>query len=99
MTFAKWLLEHFGVEQALIGDVLEECARGRSLFWCWHQVLTALVSRTAQDISAHEWLAMRAVATGWIVLLLTFVTLSDSRIGQWTAAVGYRSGVWWSFWI
>jgi hypothetical protein len=53
MTFVKWLLERFGVEQALIGDVVEECVRGRSLFWCWRQVLTALVSRTAQDISAH----------------------------------------------
>jgi hypothetical protein len=99
MTFAKWLLERFGVEQALIGDVLEECVRGRSLLWCWRQVLTALVGRTAQDISAHGWLAMRAVATGWIVLLLTFLTLSDSTIGRWTAAIGYRSGVWWSFWI
>jgi hypothetical protein len=42
---------------------------------------------------------MRAVATGWIVLLLTFLMLSDSTIWRWTGAIGYRTGVWWPFWI
>jgi hypothetical protein len=40
--FALWLLERFdsyGTRGALIGDLLEEMAHGRSRFWVWQQVL------------------------------------------------------------
>jgi hypothetical protein len=39
---ALWLLERFGScgpREALIGDLLEEIAQGRSRFWVWQQVL------------------------------------------------------------
>jgi hypothetical protein len=39
---ALWLLERFsscGPREALIGDLLEEIAQGRSRFWVWQQVL------------------------------------------------------------
>jgi hypothetical protein len=39
---ALWLLERFdsgGAREALIGDLVEEIARGRSRFWVWQQVL------------------------------------------------------------
>jgi len=40
--FALWLLERLdssGTREALIGDLVEEIARGRSRFWIWQQVL------------------------------------------------------------
>jgi hypothetical protein len=40
--FALWLLERFdsrGTREALIGDLVEEIAHGRSRFWVWQQVL------------------------------------------------------------
>ena len=39
---ALWLLERFdssGTREALIGDLVEEIARGRSRLWVWQQVL------------------------------------------------------------
>ena len=39
---ALWLLERFdscGTREALIGDLVEEIAQGRSRFWVWQQVL------------------------------------------------------------
>ena len=39
---ALWLLERFdshGTREALIGDLVEEIAQGRSRFWIWQQVL------------------------------------------------------------
>jgi len=39
---ALWLLERFdayGAREALIGDLVEEIAEGRSRFWVWQQVL------------------------------------------------------------
>lgn len=40
--FALWLLERFdsyGTREALIGDLVEEIAQGRSRCWVWQQVL------------------------------------------------------------
>jgi hypothetical protein len=40
--FALRLLERFdadGAREALIGDLVEEIAQGRSRFWVWHQIL------------------------------------------------------------
>ena len=39
---ALWLLERvdsYGNREALIGDLVEEIAQGRSRFWIWQQVL------------------------------------------------------------
>jgi hypothetical protein len=41
-VLALWLLERFdsyGTREALIGDLVEEIAEGRSRFWVWQQVL------------------------------------------------------------
>ena len=40
--FALWLLARsngFGSQEALVGDLLEEIARGRSRFWAWQQLI------------------------------------------------------------
>jgi hypothetical protein len=64
---AAWILERLGLDVALAGDLLEECARGRSTFWYWKQVLAAVWIGIWAAIFDHKVLALRAVATGCAV--------------------------------
>ena len=63
-SIAIWLFERLGLDVALIGDLLEECARGCSAIWFWRQVLIAVWTGTWGAILDHKVLALRAVATG-----------------------------------
>jgi hypothetical protein len=97
---ATWLLERF-VEgprrESLVGDLLEQYSQGRSTAWYWRQVVTAIVTSAARDISAHKRLAVRAVATGWLAYaLLSFPVhwLAESasqRIQDWIVTSGHYS--------
>ena len=52
---ALWLLERFeshGAREALVGDLIEEIAQGRSRFWVWQQVL-ALCGLVAVGQARH----------------------------------------------
>jgi hypothetical protein len=60
---ATWLLEKLGTDQALLGDLIERYARGRSRRWFWRQALLALAIGTVKDIREHKVLTIRAVAT------------------------------------
>jgi hypothetical protein len=66
---ANWLLERLGLDVALAGDLLEECARGRSAIWYWRQVLIALLTGIGGAIRDHKLLALRAIATGFAIEL------------------------------
>ena len=76
---ANWLFECLGLDVALTGDLLEECARGRSVIWYWRQVLVGIWAGTWGAIFDHKVLALRAVATGcavngaWLFLWLKFL--------------------------
>src|SRR5579872_4944999 len=78
------LLERLGLDSALAGDLLEECARGRSTIWCWRQVLVALWTGVWSATVAHKLLALRAVATGcavnalWLFLWSNFLHIGLS---------------------
>jgi hypothetical protein len=80
-SIAIWLFERLGLDVALAGDLLEECARGRSVIWYWRQVLIAIWTGTWGAIFDHKVLALRAVATGcavnsvWTFLWLKFLHL------------------------
>lgn len=72
----------------------------------WRQVLGAIVTGSVNDIRAHRLLALRAMATGWIVLLLFFAC--GDRFAEtlaryawnWNRWIdGYGAGVWWPFHI
>jgi hypothetical protein len=72
-AFATWLLQKFRPgDEALLGDLLEQHRNGRSAAWYWRQVIGAIVTGVRKDIRDHPILALRAIATGWIVLLLIF---------------------------
>jgi hypothetical protein len=59
------LFERLGLDVALIGDLLEECERGRSAIWYWRQVLIAIWIGIWVSLVDHKMLALRAVATGF----------------------------------
>jgi hypothetical protein len=40
---ASAILQGFGVDSAVIGDLEESCCSGRSRFWCWRQVAGILL--------------------------------------------------------
>lgn len=79
-----WLFERVDLDVALAGDLLEECARGRSAFWYWKQVLLATLIGIWGAILDHKVLALRAVATGcavnsvWLYLWQKFLHIGLS---------------------
>jgi hypothetical protein len=103
---ATWLLTKFRPnDQALLGDLLEDGPNGRSKAWYWRQVLSAIVTGVWKDIGHHPILALRALATGWIVLLLIFGFFGDrtaeaiAKYGwNWSRYEdGYGEAYWWPF--
>jgi hypothetical protein len=67
---ADWLLERLGLDVALTGDLLEECAQGRSAIWYWRQVLIAVLTGIWGAVRDHKLLALRAIATGFAIEVL-----------------------------
>jgi hypothetical protein len=64
-AISVWLLERLGLDPALTGDLLEECARGRSVVWYWRQVWIAVWVGIWNCVLDNKLLAVRAIAIGW----------------------------------
>jgi hypothetical protein len=82
-ALATWLLERSSVDEALTGDLVEEFVGGRGEVWYWKQTLAAMLVSLGRELVAHKWLALRAIATGWIVWM-TLQYLVQPRFEQWT---------------
>jgi hypothetical protein len=108
-VIANWLLRRFAscTSIALLGDLEEEYQACRSSGWYWRQVVGAIMTGLRKDIRDHPMLALRAIATGWIVLLLIFALLGDRTAEaiakyawNWSRYEdGYGAGLWWPFWV
>ncbi len=92
---AAWLLDRClsGPERdAVIGDILERDARGRSASWLWLETLTAVGMSTAREIRAHVILLPAAaffVGFGAAAVLGTVKLLpGPALLDQMLAAVG-----------
>ena len=104
---ARWLLSRFAscTPAALQGDIEEEFQFGRSSAWYWRQVVGAIASGSVTAVRVHPFLALRAMATGWTVLLLFFAggDLMAETLARyawnWERSDGYGYGVWWPFHI
>jgi len=93
-------------EEALAGDVLEEYQSGRSRFWYWRQVVSAILLGTFRQVAAAPVGMLGAVATGWTTLLLVFATLGDTAteavsewVFGWERFGAYATQMWWPFQI
>jgi len=63
-----WLLKHLGLDDAVLGDLIEGYQSGRSARWFWWQALRATFAALRQ----HAVLTIVAVALGWLVLAFFF---------------------------
>jgi hypothetical protein len=73
---ATWLVERFCGDPAIAGDLIEEYHERQSRLWYWRQAIVAVCACSGSRIWDHKWLAVRAVATGW---LFTWIVI---RIGM-----------------
>jgi hypothetical protein len=64
---ATWLLERFCADVALAGDLVEQYHEGRSIAWYWKQAIAAVSVYSVSQILEHKWLAVRAIATGFVI--------------------------------
>ncbi len=94
--FPLWLLaraDRAGRREALVGDLLEEIAHGRSRCWVWQQVIGlgwfALVARTRQHARVTPHLIALAVS---LVLLGGVSITSLSRVLETWAAFYLLAG-------
>jgi hypothetical protein len=62
-----WIFDRLALDVALVGDLREERAQGRSTIWHWRQVLIAICIGISRPIFQHKVLALRALATGCAV--------------------------------
>ena len=67
---ATWLLQRFGVHEAIVGDLIEQRHHGRPSLWYWRQIFLAILARTISDARRHKLLTFRAVAVGFVTLWL-----------------------------
>ena len=78
---ANWLLARFDVDEALIGDLVEEYGRDHSRAWFWRQTVVAVIKTGATDVHSHKLIAIRAVVIGWMVESLVGWTMKQFVIG------------------
>jgi hypothetical protein len=97
---ALWLLKHFAsarYRESLAGDLIEQCARGRSRGWCWRQVLAALALAPVSAMRSVPWMtAVKAalLALGLITLgVNTLSWASDSQDNPCGHACAHAAGV------
>jgi len=67
------MLRHFGCSpntDAVVGDLVERFADGRSRLWYWGQVLTAILISLFREVRSHKLLVFRGLLTGWAVLIV-----------------------------
>jgi len=60
------LARRFGASDALLGDLLEQHADGRSWFWLQRQILAATLIGQMATVRNHKLVAVWAIAVGWL---------------------------------
>jgi hypothetical protein len=80
---ATWLLERFCADPGLAGDLIEEYRARRSASWYWKQALIAVSVYPVSEIIEHKWLAVRAIATGWVIWYIFNATLLKGVLRPW----------------
>lgn len=84
-ALASWLLERFCADPSLAGDLIEEYGRRRSVLWYWKQTVMAVGAYSTSQILEHKWLAVRAIATGFVIWYVFNATLLRGFVRPWMA--------------
>ena len=58
MNAALWLMDRFGVPDALIGDLVEQQRAGRSAAWLWRQAVVAVLETTRRRVFSQKGVAV-----------------------------------------
>ena len=80
---AAWLLERVCGDPGLCGDLIEEYRARRSAAWYWKQALVAVSVYPFSQIMAHKWLAVRAIALGYLIWYVFNETLLKGVLRPW----------------
>jgi len=80
---ATWLLERFCADPGLAGDLIEEYRTRRSALWYWKQAIIAVSVYPISQIIEHKWLAVRAIATGYVIWYVFNDTLLRNIFRPW----------------
>jgi hypothetical protein len=91
-----WLLKNLGVDDVVIGDLVEQHQAGRSRGWFWRQALTA----TLRAARTSALLTLGAAVLGWIVLwvFFGFLLVPLGQLDGYVVASGWAeqySAGWW----
>jgi hypothetical protein len=82
----RWMGPH---DEALVGDLLEAYRDGKTNWWYWRQVLTAIAFGAVDTVRSHPVLALRAIALGWLVVWLYVNYLLSTVIAVAHAAFNF----------
>lgn len=87
---ARWM-QRCGVDESLVGDLIEQRQAGRSTWWVWRQTIVAIASRIA-SIARHDPVQTAAQVWDhlWVATAVTTVSLSLPYLwmhGLWHYAV------------
>ena len=80
---ASWLLERLCSDPSLTGDLVEEYGARRSALWYWRQAIVAVSVYPFSQILEHKWLAVRAIATGYVIWYVFNATLLRGVVRPW----------------
>ena len=91
-----WFLRNLGLDDAVVGDLVEQYQSGRSTRWFWRQALIA----TFVMARKHAVLTISAVVLGWaaVWLFFGFVGAPLARLDGYLIAKGLvepYSAAWW----
>jgi hypothetical protein len=108
MSAALWLMDRFGVPDALIGDLVEQRCADRSAAWLWRQAVVAILQATRRSVLTQKRVALVTALVSAAGLLFwvesswaLYLWLSDKWINAWaspgaTWVHGVRAGGFWS---
>ena len=84
----KWLLRD---KPALLGDIVEERASGRSRAWYWRQIAVAVVRSIGSSVRQHPVLMLRALAAAMVsfTLVATAIAVAEGYLYG-----GYMRWIW-----
>jgi hypothetical protein len=92
-VIASWLLERFCADPGLSGDLIEEYRTRRSPAWYWKQAIVAVSVYPFSQIVEHKWLAIRAIATGYVIWYVFNATLLRGVVRPWMDLLGMETAV------